>query len=340
MQRTAALDLMQVVLSEGLHRSEALELSIDGETESGNYHVSAGPLVDQRIAVGIVGSKDEYRLALRVRRMTPDVFQGVQHISDVAEGNVDLLEVGDAVALAGKPWYQSEVRPLNIGCSLAHSQVESGTLGCFVRTRGEAWEESGSPVFLLSNNHVLAWENAAEPESPVLQPAWTDDEDGVDDVVGVLAEKIPLVFEHNLVDAAIALLDTDLVDYDPSSLIGLPPMRLTGMRPQDEPLEKDESVHKVGRTTGPTIGRIRATNVNNLGIRYGAGRRWFDQVFEVESDGAPFAEPGDSGSLAVDDSGRAIGLLFAVSDDRRVAYANPIHEVLGALEIDLLLQKP
>ena len=45
------------------------------------------------------------------------------------------------------------------------------------------------------------------------------------------------------------------------------------------------------------------------------------------------SQPGDSGSLAVDESNRAVGLLFAGSD--RTTVFNPIAAVRDALGIQL-----
>ena len=55
-----------------------------------------------------------------------------------------------------------------------------------------------------------------------------------------------------------------------------------------------------------------------------------------------FSQGGDSGSLIVDADRRAVGLLFAGSDQggsngKGLTYANPLRAVLEALKVDLFL---
>ena len=45
------------------------------------------------------------------------------------------------------------LRPVPGGCSISHTEVSAGTLGC--------WVKRGNQLYLLSNNHVIANSNEA-----------------------------------------------------------------------------------------------------------------------------------------------------------------------------------
>lgn len=100
-------------------------------------------------------------------------------------------------------------------------------------------------------------------------------------------------------------------------------------------------VHKVGRTTGQTRGRITAFDTDRLLVDYGIGQLSFDGQIEIEGTGTSrFSDSGDSGSMIVDSRRRAIGLLFAGGDtggsnNKGLTYANPTAAVLVALNVDL-----
>jgi hypothetical protein len=87
-----------------------------------------------------------------------------------------------------------------------------------------------------------------------------------------------------------------------------------------------KKVFKVGRTTGRTVGIVRSTSapanvapVPHLGTPQIAAENTIKIDFDVSSDpsgknckgGVSFVEEGDSGSLVLDEQGRAIGLVYA-----------------------------
>ena len=98
---------------------------------------------------------------------------------------------------------------------------------------------------------------------------------------------------------------------------------------------KNVVVKKVGRTTGLTTGVITATEVGRFLVDYQNGPAVLENHSEVTGVNGPFAAHGDSGSLAVNERGAVVGLLFAVSETS-VAYANPIGTVLGQLRVALV----
>ena len=102
-------------------------------------------------------------------------------------------------------------------------------------------------------------------------------------------------------------------------------------------------VAKLGRTTGLTRGRVTAFELDNVTVEFDIGLLRFDNQIEIEGDGeGPFSDGGDSGSLIVGEDRRGVGLLFAGTDQggangQGLTYANPLHSVLDALEIELAL---
>jgi hypothetical protein len=80
----------------------------------------------------------------------------------------DVIETGRLFAQA-TPIARKRQRPAKGGCSIGFEGdgfVMAGTLGCLV-TDGES-------RFLLSNNHVIANENALPLNSPIFQPGLLD----------------------------------------------------------------------------------------------------------------------------------------------------------------------
>ena len=263
------------------------------------------PQVQRSIALGVAPKGPEYRLAVRAQRRAP-----------------------------ARPWYQSNQRPLLIGSSIAHVAVTAGTLGAFVM--------KGRAVHVLSNNHVLADENRAAKGDVVLQRAHFDG-GRRRDAVGRVTHWIALKPRgSNTVDAALASVDAG-IGHDPVRLRGLvggADRRLAGLGP--EFIDEDAVVYKVGRTTGPTRGRVTAFDMDNVVVNFDIGNVRFDGQIEIEGHGrSAFSDGGDSGSLIVDGEMRAVALLFAGSEsggsnDAGLTYANPIHAVLKALKATLL----
>ena len=237
----------------------------------------------------------------------------------------DVIETGRLYAQV--PIAQQRLRPAKGGCSVgfqASGFVMAGTFGCLVT--------DGTSRFVLSNNHVLANENALPLNSPIFQPGLLDGGVVATDRIARLKKfvKIRKVPFANHVDTAIARLDSPaLASATILPQVGqlgsaVPVAATVGMR-----------VHKHGRTTGYTRGRIIdvAADVN---ITYDFGvARFVDQMIIVGDSGS-FSDAGDSGSLIVRRSGnRATGLLFAGSSTHTIA--NHIKDVLTALGVTLVV---
>ncbi|HVE76546.1 MAG TPA: hypothetical protein VND22_07250 [Actinomycetota bacterium] len=292
--------------------------------------------VQRTVALGVTpAGQNRFRLALRVQRRGAETDDLVETIRKKAKNEVDVRYVGRVVRQA--PWEQTRVRPLRIGTSIGHHLITAGTLGCFVKLK------RGGDICLLSNNHVLANEDAAKQGDAILQPGTYDGGKKSQDVVGKLGPFVKLKKTgRNQVDAALAIL-SKRIDFDPSVLRG--GGKLAGVVGPD--LSEFEIVEKLGRTTGRTSGRISAFELDNVVVAYDMGNIRFDDQIEIESSSAlkPFSQGGDSGSLIFTKRERlALGLLFAGSDQggsngAGLTYANPFTAVLSKLKAELVLDR-
>jgi hypothetical protein len=222
-------------------------------------------------------------------------------------------------------------------------------LGCLVRR--------GSEIFILSNNHVLANVNAGRPGDAIIQPGRYDG--GLaEDQVATLADYIPLDFGgdapscnvattiekslnwvaealgsshrmmayqtapgENLVDAALAR-PLNPAQFTPDILkIGRP----KGVRGAD----LGTNVHKTGRTTDYTRGRITQIDVTTSVDYNGRLATFTNQLMATG-----MSAGGDSGSAVLDEAGYVIGLLYAGSS--RATLINPIQTVLEMLRVELV----
>ena len=92
-------------------------------------------------------------------------------------------------------------------------------------------------------------------------------------------------------------------------------------------------VHKYGRTTRYTVGRVTSIAAT-IEIPYVTGLYRFDDQIQIEGVGTAFAAAGDSGSLIVErQSATAVGLLFGGSEV--AVFANHIGDVLTAMRVTL-----
>jgi hypothetical protein len=224
-------------------------------------------------------------------------------------------------------------RPIQLGTSggnindRSRFSCTSGTLGALV--------EAGGTQYILSNNHVLARENAGQTGDLIIQPGLIDQQpvcsQDQNDGVATLSRFQALLFgrgQRNTVDAAIAQVRPNAVRSDGAILdIGMISSSATdatvGMR-----------VQKSGRTTGLTKGDVTATD-GTFSIRYGNRLAYFYNQIVISP--GTFSAGGDSGSLIVEDvpsAPRAVGLLFAGSSSSTIA--NPICAVLSALSVSMV----
>lgn len=291
------------------------------------------------MAIGVGGEKGDYKLAIRLQRRSLEEDEALlRAITERAKGEVDIQYIGRVLAANAPapvvaqavPWHRKRQRPLLIGSSIGHRDITAGTLGAFVETG------LGQPA-ILSNNHVLANENAGAPGDDIWQPGRADGGGSTAHMGDLLNFEPLLPGSVNFIDAAVCSI-IDGVDADRSQLKGLGTLR--GLR--TSPLSAGDQVAKVGRTTGVTQGKVRAVELDNVTVEYDIGVLRFDNQIEIEGAGdKAFSAGGDSGSVIVDEDFNACALLFAGGDQggsngKGLTYANPLPLVLDTLGVRLV----
>lgn len=242
---------------------------------------------------------------------------------------------------------------------------QSGTIGYFCTRKSKLPRRK--EIHLLSNSHVFAdlRKPRVDDSDLIMQPS--PGEPGSNRPIGTLVNFSALKFddisEPNQVDAAIARL------WGPERHDAMIPLigAVKGYVEKRD-ITLGETVRKFGRTTGYTEGRVFSIYLD-IWIRYDRTGQsaFFQNQFLIEPaipESTKFVSKGDSGSLVVDASQHAIGLIFAGTSDaakkalapanaestpaidptadkpeRIEGYglANPISEVLARLKIDLLI---
>ncbi len=279
--------------------------------------------------VGGIKTEQEAIMIL-VKRKVPSAQLGKhQLIPKMINGIVtDVIEVGVMKAYSGVnpavtiQSVTSRMRPAAPGVSIGHYRTTAGTFGAVV------YDKKSGQALMLSNNHILANSSngrdlRAKIGDSILQPGAIDGGRTSKDIIARLIKYVALKEypNKNNVDCALALpLSNDLIVPD---VIGIG--KVLGVVSPQLGME----VKKSGRTTGLTTGQIRAVNVT-LNVSYGRGRtlRFDNQILTTN-----MSEGGDSGSLVVDKSNQAVGLLFAGSDQGTLL--NPIQKVLDLLNVEL-----
>jgi hypothetical protein len=100
-------------------------------------------------------------------------------------------------------------------------------------------------------------------------------------------------------------------------------------------------VFKAGARSGLTSGLITQIGAS-FTVTHAQGQIQYPLGFLIMSDteGIPFAQPGDSGSAVVDEGGRLLGLIVAMQpadrDPSALAFAIPIAPVISELGIQLI----
>jgi hypothetical protein len=252
------------------------------------------------------------------------VAQASRVPSQVAGMETDVEAIGEVILHSYAMRYP---RPVPCGVSVSNINLPgSGTLGCLVVL-------NNGKLCILSNNHVLANENAAQIGDAIIQPGNAEPVAAPDQVIGTLENFIPIAATGNLVDAAVALTSFGMVSprhvtYQMNPTVLAPTIGLT--------------VVKDGRTTQSTIGMITDLHAN-ISVGYDpfpAGAEMRDQI-GIRGIQDPFSKPGDSGSLIVTaGTKQPVALLFAGSNDNSLTFGNPIQAVVSALGIDHFVAQP
>jgi hypothetical protein len=227
----------------------------------------------------------------------------------------DVIDAGFFCTLDDTAYY----RPLQGGCSIGPAAQDSaGTLGGFV------WDNTDQTTVLLTCNHVLSPDNQTIPsDAAVLQPAKLDggfEEDGW--IIGQTKRLIPIAQQASppgpatAVDCAVASLtadtsyDVDVIDVSLAVFQIEAPALGTLVQKRGKRTELTTNGHIVSLDATWSIQRPLGWATTGVG----------GSVFNIAStDGNPFCDNGDSGSIIFDQSTGgasylsypAIGLLFA-----------------------------
>jgi hypothetical protein len=219
---------------------------------------------------------------------------------------------------------KARARPAQPGCSVGFefgsnpALKMAGTYGALVRDSGG--------LYVLSNNHVLADEGRLKAGVPIFQPGLLDGGSATQDKIAELSQFVPFETSGNSVDAAIAKVSNKSLVSREVLHIGAPGIV--------ENAAIDMMVHKFGRTTNYTVGRVTSIETD-VSVGYDTGNFIFhDQIVIVGSNGKPFSASGDSGSLILQrGTNKAVGLLFAGSSSHTLA--NHLSDVLKAFKVTM-----
>ena len=286
-------------------------------------------LVGVGIGEKLSGGKHTGTLAVKflVRIKYPDnqIPPGERLPTDVNGVPVDVEQCGTLRRLQQMPNPRTRINPARPGCSIGFRHpafIMAGTFGALVKR--------GTNRYILSNNHVIADENNLPLGSDIFQPGFLDAGNPPrNSRIARLSQFVPLVpGVLNRVDAAIARLNSNSAATNSILFIG-PPRGKTRAR-------IDMVVHKFGRTTGFTVGRVTSV-LTDVNVQYESGVITFaDQIIIRGLDAQPFSAGGDSGSLILErNTQKAVGLLFAGSSTHTIA--NHIDDVLRSMNVSLVL---
>jgi hypothetical protein len=234
---------------------------------------------------------------------------------------------------------QIRVRPAQPGSSVGFREptnafVMAGTFGIVVK-------DTGGVLYILSNNHVLAFEGGVEADgvttrvglpvgSAIYQPGLLDGGNVNTDQIAKLTRWIDLHADRsdNKVDGAIAELGPQNIASTDILFIGAPQGTGTAT--------KDMMVHKFGRTTAYRAGRVSSVAFD-VAIGYEVGNVAFENQIAIRGlNGKRFSDAGDSGSAILErDTNKVVGLLFAGATNGTLTFANQIADVFAQLKIKL-----
>ena len=300
----------------------------------------------------VVGVKKKKPGALTKKdRLVPTKIQGLP--TDVQERDIKALGL------------TKHMRPCPPGFSIGHTSITAGTLGAWVK-RG-----SGDEYHVLSNNHVLANSNDAQPNDVIIQPGkadggfsgtdrfalledfavikWDGNSDGKKKAAKFLWSvwKWPANMVAKMVGCpyrlqvhsphAIEQPNPNLIDAAVAIPVTQGNVRLgylfdIGEAKGMKDLQLGDQVQKTGRTTEHTIGTVEGVDAMTL-VQYGPGKlAKFDDQLEIRNE-SEFSAGGDSGSAILTMDGYIGGLLFAGGSG--VTIANRISNVISILGIRL-----
>ena len=315
-------------------------------------HNVVGVGVDEKYVDGVPSGVSVVKFLVRTK-LAASALSPSERLPKFVDGiPTDVEEVGMIVPQAKKkraakkgsqpadmPNPRTEIRPAQPGSSVGFQEPDDGFV--MAGTFGLLVKDTAGAFYILSNNHVLAFENGVEADgtprralakgAPTLQPGLLDGGSIAVDRIAALTRWVPLRadIETNSVDGAIAkVTKKSLVSRD-VLFIGAP----TGTADA----AKDMVVHKFGRTTSYTAGRVSSLFFD-VTVPYEVGDVMFqDQVAIRGLDGTRFSDSGDSGAAILERAtNTVVALLFAGATNGSLPFANHIGDVLRKLKVKLV----
>ena len=269
--------------------------------------------IGEKISDGRPSGMQAVKLFVRLKYPKDEI--AFDHILPTTIGDVpgDVEEIGDLRPLSLMPNPRLQITPARPGCSIGYDapnlQHMAGTFGALVR-------DAAGTLFILSNNHVLANEGRLMPGAPIYQTGLLDvPPQGAKRQIAELFQFAPYQTQPLVIDAAIAkAVAPDVVSRD-VLYIGAPQGTGTATL--------DMIVHKYGRTTGYTAGRVVSTSTD-ITVDYDTGSFTFqDQILITGIDGARFQRRwrfGFAGHRACFNARRRLIVCWIGQSHRRQSY--------------------
>ncbi|MBI1762152.1 MAG: hypothetical protein HYR56_12035 [Acidobacteria bacterium] len=332
-------------------RGRAITFRAVAAAATANNIVGVG--VDEKLVDGVPTGVMAIKFLVRTKLRESALSKQEKLPASIDGMPTDVEEVGMIVPLAAKkaakkaaapaaaamPDPKKRARPAQPGSSVGFREpsdafVMAGTFGALVK-------DTAGNLYILSNNHVLAFESGVEPDgttirqalspgAPIFQPGLLDGGKISTDKLAELTRWVDLRADRtdNLVDCAIAKVVLAAQVKREILFIGAP----TGTKTA----AKDMIVHKFGRTTSYRAGRVSSV-LFDLTVPYEVGDVTFtDQIAIRGLNGKRFSDSGDSGSSILErDTNKVVGLLFAGSTNGAFTFANHITDVLTQLKVRL-----
>jgi len=266
--------------------------NVVGYSNTPKPRIRKGRIVPEEKVLRVYVVKKVPEDQLRADEIIPKRFHGVP---------TDVVEIGKLRALQV---HAERYRPIPCGVSTSRAdEAAAGTIGWWVVTKS-------LNLYLISNNHVWAKENNGSPGDPLVQPGILDGGDPSVDVFAELVDFVPIDFSGNpnYVDVAVAKCLDMKQCYAAIMEIG-------GIASARDPVV-GETVRKVGRSTGLTLGTVTDDSAT-VQVSYATGDALFEDVAIVEAS-EKIVQAGDSGSPVIGDDKAFLGLLFAGNDEGTV----------------------
>jgi hypothetical protein len=214
------------------------------------------------------------------------------------------------------------------GIHIANAKGVPGTLGCFARRLRDR------QIVMLSSWHIL-FGNGGQEDGEVWMVDEAEGARRYSEIGRTLQGKVGKV----RLRGADCHVDCAISSWAPSSHLGAGKTNWIPVNGHDT-AQPGDLVTKKGAATGTTVGVVAATDYCDFAWIGGRSHPASGQLLVRSVDHeAVFCAKGDSGSVLVNTSGKAVGLLWG-ANSRGDGVACPMSAVLDALNITLELTPP